>query len=190
MSGSGWKTMRSAMLRFSSPNQTRSTSSWSVDRSARSTLLISEDTSVFQRLRAESKCRIRRGAKRRFCSCPRYLPVFRRRGCRFSQSISRLHGFVGSRIPLDDALQFLLAVFFFAKFEECEPLLQLCRSRLVSAREILHNQIIVGDCLLIIAGFEFNFRQIKIGVSGQIGVGIILHVIAEFLRRQVVLPAV
>ena len=48
--------------------------------------------------------------------------------------------------------------------------------------------LIVGlDRLLVVALLELNISQVKIAISSQIGVGIILYVVAEFLNCQIVL---
>src|SRR5579859_1144064 len=84
------------------------------------------------------------------------------RWAHFTQSLSRLRGFIRARIALDDALQFLRAFVFFSQFEQRISLLELRGGSLVAAGEILQNQIIVRDRFLVIAGFELNFREIEI----------------------------
>jgi len=56
---------------------------------------------------------------------------------------------------------------------------------LVAAGEVFQDLVVVFGGLGVAAGFEFDFGQVEAGVSGQVGVGIELQVVVEFLRGQV-----
>src|SRR5260370_42072822 len=85
------------------------------------------------------------------------LADFLRPWALLSKYLTRLRGFGGSWIEMDDVLQFLCALVRFSELQERVSLLELSGGSLVSAGKILQHEIVVRDRLFVIGGLELNF---------------------------------
>src|SRR6185369_4006693 len=98
---------------------------------------------------------------------------------KLTQSFPRLKGFVRTRTALDNVAKGCDSAVLVSRLNQGESLLEFGRSRLVAIRKTLQHLVVVLHGVRIFAGVEIHFREIEIGISGKVGVWVVLDVLVE-----------
>src|SRR5581483_12254470 len=101
-----------------------------------------------------------------------------------------LAGLDRAGIALDHAIKFAHAFVFLAQFNQRQTLFQLGGCRLVATGILLQDFVVILDGLLEVALAIFDIRHVELGISGEIGVGVVLQVVGKLLACQIVFPGV
>ena len=114
-------------------------------------------------------------------------------GSRHSQSpqtFASLRGFGRARETRDQAIQLANACFFLSELQQRIAFLELGRRGFLAAGKLLQHLVIILHSCVEVALAVLDVREIELGVAGEIGVAVVLQVVAEFLRRKVIFAGV
>src|SRR5205807_3594082 len=114
------------------------------------------------------------------------------RNCRpyLVKTVPCLHRFRAFRVAVEQAAQLLDTHITLSQFQKRETLFQLRGSVLVASGVLIQYPVVILNGALKISRAIVNLPNIKLGVSGEIGIAVDLEILFELLQGQIVLSRV
>ena len=113
-----------------------------------------------------------------------------RRDSQTLQPVTGLRGLDRARIAGDEAVQLAHSGLALAEFQQCVTFLQLRSGCFASTGVLFEDFVVIFHSRIEVALTILDVGEIELRIAREVGGPVILQVVAEFLRRQIVFTGV